>query len=501
LAAPWRRVSGDAPRGVSGAEAATAAAGEALRVERFHEVAISRAGLLKTGNPPQPNPRAKSATTPLLEELRTQILLRGPLPISTYMNECLTNPRHGYYTTRPVFGSRGDFVTSPDVSQMFGEIIGVWCVATWEQMGKPSLIRVVELGPGRGSLMRDLTRSAKQFPAFNAALRIHMVEVSPNMIELQKRAVKAAIDSVPPAESVAGGGYVIDRGTTVTGVPIEWLTSFSGVPADGPVLVVAHEFFDALPVAQLQYTERGWLEKMVDVDSGQGDHHLRFVLAPRATPAVDALLRFGKLAGADGAPPKFGDTVEVPLAAMATMERITQRVDAGGGAALVIDYGKETVFADSLQGIKNHQFVSPLSEPGLVDLSTHVSFSALKRVAHATSPRVRVYPLLDQNVFLAVMGIQVRAENLMRACVNDNERHVIAEGFNRLVDPAQMGTVYKVLCAAHEAVGAPPGFQHLPADPMPADIVERRAAQATRPRMVGGGGIEVVGGKQRESAQ
>ncbi|HSI40606.1 MAG TPA: class I SAM-dependent methyltransferase [Xanthobacteraceae bacterium] len=340
--------------------------------------------------------------TPLEAELRTLIATEGPIPVARYMALCLGHPRHGYYMGRDPFGAAGDFTTAPEISQMFGELLGLWCAACWQQIGAPDPVRLVELGPGRGTLMADVLRAARALPAFHAALDVHLVETSPALRARQR-------ERLPDA-------------------PVRWHDSLAEVP-DGPALILANELFDALPVAQFVRTERGWHERCVGLDA---DGHLAFGLDPRPGPAFGPAL-----------PGAVLERLDHPL-----VRAVPERLAAQGGAALIIDYGHAASgLGDTLQAVRRHAFADPLKDPGEADLTAHVDFAALAR--HGTAAGARAFGPLPQGDFLRRLGLDARAARLGRQA--DAERLAGTA-------PGGMGGLFKVLALVHPAAGAPPGF-------------------------------------------
>ena len=297
------------------------------------------------------------------------------MPVRQFMALCLSHPQHGYYMTRDPLGRAGDFVTAPEVSQIFGELIGLWAASVWQLMGAPENVRLVELGPGRGTMMLDAIRAAHVVPAFRAALVVHLIEISPALRRRQEETLKA-----------------LD-------VPILWHDAFDQVP-DGPVIILANEFFDALPVHQAVKQINGWYERMVAID-GQGN--FAFTIADEQIPLFEQLL------------PR--NVRDAPLGALFEWRpdnlafEIGRRVMHQGGAALVIDYG-HTVSApgETLQAVGRHGFADPLGTPGMVDLTAHVDFQALALAAEGMG--VRVHGPLDQAGFLRNMGIERRGAAL-----------------------------------------------------------------------------------------
>ena len=372
--------------------------------------------------------------TPLGDRIAALIAQNGPITIADYMALCLGDPEHGYYMARQPFGRGGDFVTAPEVSQVFGELIGLWAVATWQAMGGPSPFILAELGPGRGTLMADLLRAAKLRPAFAGALELHLVETSPVLRAAQARALAA----VRPV----------------------WHDDVAELP-EGPLLLVANEFLDALPIRQLVKTETGWHEKLIGL-SAEADS-LAFALSPG--PAPSAALVPAEL---QAAPP--GSVCEISPASLAVADTIARRVVAEGGAALFIDYGHvKRGCADTLQAVRRHQRHDPLDDPGEADLTAHVDFAALAEIAAADG--ATIWGPVTQGHFLQGLGIAARVERLL-AGATPGQAADIGTACRRLIDPAEMGTLFKVLCIAGPTMPAPAGFTP--------EVAERRPAQGRR---------------------
>ena len=358
--------------------------------------------------------------TPLAYELHAMIEADGPMPVSRYMALCLGHPQHGYYTTRDPFGAAGDFTTAPEVSQMFGELIGIWCAEVWRGMGAPRRVLLVELGPGRGTLMQDVLRAAKVLPEFRAALAVHLIETSPKLKECQRLALAQA--GVPIAEH--------ERPETLP---------------DGPLLAVANEFVDALPADQFVKTEHGWHERRIGL---QPDGKLAFGLDPAPLPALEESL-----------PPRLRPA---PAGSMlerrdyTPMQEIARRIAAYGGSGLVIDYGHvQTAFGDTLQAVRRHEPIDPLEDPGEADLTAHVDFEALGGAVqtHGAS----LHGPVTQGDFLRRLGIGLRAERLKKSAPAQTE--AIDAALARLTGPAPgMGEMFKVLAFSQRNLPAPPGF-------------------------------------------
>jgi NADH dehydrogenase [ubiquinone] 1 alpha subcomplex assembly factor 7 len=351
--------------------------------------------------------------------IRAEIAASGPMDVADFMARALGDPVHGYYRTRDPLGARGDFVTAPEISQMFGELIGLWCAETWHRLGAPRPIRLIELGPGRGTLMTDALRAiARAAPAFRAALDLHLVETSP--------ALRAA-----QAERLADAAPI-------------WHDDVVSLP-DGPALIVANEFLDALPVHQLVRTGAGWCARQVAPDASG---RLAFGTAAAPSPLAAALAR-------EVATSPLGSIAELSTAARALVVDLARRCAEHGGAALLIDYGPtESAPGDSLQAVRGHRRHPVLEAPGEADITAHVDFAALARAA---LPHAAVHGPLAQGAFLRALGIVARAEALYAgkpATLAAAGRAALA----RLIEPQQMGTLFKVMGLSAPGAPMPPGF-------------------------------------------
>lgn len=361
--------------------------------------------------------------TPLGRLLARRIRQAGPLTVAQYMAEALGHPRHGYYMTRDPFGAAGDFTTAPEISQMFGELIGLWCVEVWHAMGSPPSIRLAELGPGRGTLMADALRAARLRPGFRAAAAVHLVETSPALRARQAETLRRAEPELEPI----------------------WHDSLTTVPA-GPLLLVANELFDALPIHQFQRTDQGWRERVVTLDARE--EHLAFALAP-AGPALALLAPTQRAAPA-------GAIAEVSPPSLTLAAAIADRVAAGGGAALIVDYGPAaSAPGDSLQAVHNHRPVDPLAAPGEADITAHVDFAALARAAREAG--AAVHGPVPQGRFLSSLGLETRADALLRQASGDQAQSIRA-AVRRLLGADEMGTLFKALVITTPSLPVPPGF-------------------------------------------
>jgi SAM-dependent MidA family methyltransferase len=347
----------------------------------------------------------------LRDRLQTLIARTGPISVAQYMTGCLYDPDFGYYATRPALGPEGDFITAPLVSQMFGELIGVWAVAAWELMGRPKRLRLVEMGPGDGTLMSDLLRAVRVAPDFLAAADIWLVEVSGPL--------KAA-----QAERLGGG--------------VRWAARLEDVPGGAPLLLIANELLDCLPARQFVRTAAGWAEQVVGLDE-RGE--LAFGLA--ATPVADLL---------PDAPE--GAVFEQSAAQAALGVALGRRLAADGGAALLVDYGRSAHgFGDTLQALRRHEKVDPLACPGEADLTVHADFPEVMASARAEGAEAAI---LSQAMFLANMGIGARTEALLRA--RPDRSATLGRQLHRLVGGDEMGELFKA-CCIHSPGWTPPAFE------------------------------------------
>ncbi|SLN13922.1 hypothetical protein ROJ8625_00432 [Roseivivax jejudonensis] len=350
----------------------------------------------------------------LADILATRIASEGPMTVGEFMATCLMHPEHGYYTTRDPFGASGDFTTAPEISQMFGELLGLALAQAWRDQGAPAQIVLAELGPGRGTLMADMLRATRGVPGFHDALSVHLVETSPPLRAAQ-------------AETLAAHAPV-------------WHADISDLP-DAPLFLVANEFFDALPVRQFERAGSGWCERMIGL--GPGDSLTFGRTEPTRRPELAHRL-------ADTAE---GAVVETCATGAAVAAAIGARIAERGGAALIVDYGDWRSLGDTFQAVSGHAPTDPLAAPGEADLTAHVDFEALAdaaRPAHASA-------MVPQGVFLERLGITARAEALAQGLAGQAlSSHIAAH--RRLTHPDEMGTVFKVLGLRPEGAAPLPGL-------------------------------------------
>jgi len=353
----------------------------------------------------------------LLDEIKALIAERGPITVEQYMQIALTHPERGYYMNRDPFGAAGDFTTAPEISQMFGELLGLWAAEVWTSLGSPRPVHLVELGPGRGTLMSDALRAARIVPAFREALDVWLIETSPTLAAMQHE-------------------LLLDAGAAVA-----WGQGLRDVP-DGPAIVIGNEFLDALPVRQFVRVNGQWRERIVRLDS---EGELAFDVAEKPELHINA------------AAPN-GEILEVNPAGHRFMFQLGARLVKQGGAALLIDYGHAvTGFGDTLQALRAHRYVDPLAAPGDCDLTAHVDFAAMARSAKATG--AQVYGPIDQGDFLRAIGIDLRTKALIERTTLERAEEV-KRTRERLVGKAkgEMGALFKALAVTDRKTPPPPGF-------------------------------------------
>jgi NADH dehydrogenase [ubiquinone] 1 alpha subcomplex assembly factor 7 len=357
--------------------------------------------------------------TSLAARLHARIAKDGPISVEAFMEACLSDTASGAYASRQPIGGKGDFTTAPEISQIFGELLGLWAVAVWQSiMGEPHSLTVAELGPGRGTLMKDALRAWRAVPKFVDSVSVALIETSPIMAEAQREALRD------------------------TAVPLRWYAKLDAVP-DGPLIVLANEFLDALPIRQFVCRGNTWRERSVVNDDRGG---FAFAEGDAATLEVSDL--------AHAAPD--GTILETRPAALTLLRELGRRAARASLAALIIDYGHEKRgFGDTLQAVRGHRFADPLVDPGAADLSAHVDFADLKRRADAFG--LKAYGPVPQGEFLLKLGLGERRERLLQRAT-PAQASAIASGAFRLVDPMQMGMLFKALALTNAELVPPPPF-------------------------------------------
>jgi SAM-dependent MidA family methyltransferase len=355
--------------------------------------------------------------TPLARKLAGRIVSAGPITLHDYMEACLYDPDHGYYRVKAGIGQRGDFITAPEISQVFGELIGLWAAEVWRQMGEPAAVRLIELGPGRGALMADALRALRVAPLFLKSARVHLIEASAPLMEAQR----GALSGVPAA--------------------VSWHKDLGEVPA-GPAILIANEFFDCLPVRQFVFDggRKQWRERMVAFEDGA----FRFALdSADGTPAPLA----------PGLPPvEHGEILE-QRCVRSVMEAIAARTPF---AALIIDYGYALPsLGDTVQAVRRHRFTDLFDAPGETDLTAHVDFLHLKQAA--ANANLKAFGPMPMGEWLLRLGLEARLGQLLSRASRAEARDIHSRAA-RLVDPVQMGALFKVLALTNGISTPPPPF-------------------------------------------
>ena len=359
--------------------------------------------------------------SPLLSEIKGLIKSSGPMPVWRYMELCLMHPTLGYYVSRDPLGREGDFTTAPEVSQMFGELLGLWTASVWKSMGSPANFHLIEIGPGRGTMMADALRALRVVPPLYQSLSVHLVEINPVLREKQR--------------------------ATLNGVRnINWHETIDEVP-EGPAVILANEYFDVLPIHQAVKGENGWHERVIELDqNGTLDFGASGELIPRFDVLLPPLVRAAPI----GAVFEWRPDME--------MMKLAKRLRDQGGAALIIDYGHErSEVGDTLQAIARHSFTDPLKAPGQADITAHVDFQALAHAAEDVG--ARVHGPVTQGEFLKRIGIETRALTLMAKASPDVSED-ISSALKRLVGAGRsgMGTLFKVLGVSSPNIRVLPGL-------------------------------------------
>jgi SAM-dependent MidA family methyltransferase len=362
-----------------------------------------------------------SEPSPLEKEIRRLIAVGGPMPIARYMSLCLAHPQYGYYVTRDPFGASGDFTTAPEVSQIFGELLGLWALSVWRMMDEPAAINLIELGPGRGTMMRDALRAAKVLPKFRKALSVHLVEISPTLEQLQRNSLG---DS---------------------DLPLFWHRNLLDVP-EGPSIILANEYLDALPVHQVVKQSDGWHERVIGLNA---NGNFALGLAPDALPQFDRFM-----------PEKIK---RAPIGAIFEWRNDIHAFDIArrvreSGAALFIDYGHaESDVGETLQSVNEHAFADPLSAPGAADITAHVDFHIFGQAVESMGAAVQ--GPVTQARFLRELGIDARAEALRRGASSEQSANITA-AVARLTEGGRtgMGELFKVMAVRDPKLDPLPGF-------------------------------------------
>ncbi len=349
--------------------------------------------------------------TALEEIIKQTIRDTGPMNLAHYMALCLGHPTHGYYMTRDPFGEKGDFTTAPEISQMFGELIGAWIADSWVKMGTPKKFILLECGPGRGTLMMDAMRATQNVDGFHEAVQIHLLEMSPVLRSLQAERL-SQYDAT-------------------------WHDDLSTLPTDYPIIVIGNEFLDALPVRQLTWCETGWKEKTVNIDKNDT---LCLYDVEAKNEVIEALTPFL-------IPPQVGEQVEVSLEQQRLLNDLINIVLKQGGILLFVDYGfVHNVAGDTIQAVKNHSYCDLLETPGEADITAHVNFSEISQIA--MKKNMMVHGPVSQGEYLKRLGISIR-EGLLKENATKLQQRDIEAAVKRLIGEDtknnEMGKLFKVI--------------------------------------------------------
>jgi NADH dehydrogenase [ubiquinone] 1 alpha subcomplex assembly factor 7 len=360
--------------------------------------------------------------TPLEERLIDLIKLKGPITIADYMTDALGHPHEGYYMQREPIGAEGDFTTAPEISQVFGELIGLWLVESWQAMGSPDSFNLIEMGPGRGVLMADILRAARLRPGFARAAQIWLLENSGRLrIEQQKRL--KATEAKPL-----------------------WADDYADIPP-APSLIVANEFFDCLPIRQFERIKTGWRERLVGLD--EKGERLAFTLGKTPPPPDYHLPALGDS--------KEGDVFEISFEAKKFAADICETLKKHPGHALIFDYGHmQRGFGDTLQAVRKHKYWPPLASPGRADITAHVDFEMLADTAIESG--AAAHGPVTQGRFLDRLGLPLRVETLCKDQPAEKAAE-IRSGAARIASPGAMGEIFKVICLSSPSLAAPAGFE------------------------------------------
>lgn len=341
----------------------------------------------------------------------------GPISVSKYMETVLGHPEYGYYMRQDPLGQDGDFTTAPEISQMFGEMIGLWLADVWMQFGSPAEFILLECGPGRGTLMADALRSTKSIPGFHGAVQLHLLETSPVLKNEQKNCLQET--------------------------KVQWHDTLDTLPDHLPLLVIANEFFDALPVSQYEFTLDGWCERLIGYEEDAFAWTLKPVsIDPAQAKALDQ--------------PQNGKIIELSPVRGAFMNDLAKRIQSQSGAALIFDYGYlKASYGDTFQAVYKHEFVDPLLHAGDADLTAHVNFDQLEDIA--IEHGLNIFGMTSQGEFLKKLGIQVYASKLL-ASANEKQAQDIQKALHRLTHSDEMGTLFKVMGVGYGPNIKPAGF-------------------------------------------
>ena len=355
--------------------------------------------------------------------LADRIASKGHINLFEFMKEALTHPKFGFYMKKNIFGSHGNFVTSPEISQMFGELIGIWCLNLWEKMNRPNNFQIIEMGPGLGTLMKDLLRVCNKLsPDFLRAIKINLIEKSPKLKKYQMK--------------------------NLCGININWHTSLSEKIINDPFIIIANEFLDTLPIRQFQFSNNSWNERIIGFSKAKS----KFFFTLKEIKNLPNTLRSLEIIKKA----KEGDIVEFNPNAEKLMDKIGRIMNKNQGYGLIIDYGHTKIsFGETLQAVKKHRFCNALEKPGESDLTAHVDFELIAKIAKESG--AKVYSPIPQGQFLRNLGINERAK-ILKKNASPDERVEIETSRKRLTERKEMGELFKILMLSSPALPKPEGF-------------------------------------------
>ncbi|XP_030754951.1 protein arginine methyltransferase NDUFAF7, mitochondrial [Sitophilus oryzae] len=365
----------------------------------------------------------------LSKYLYNKIKAKGPITVADYMKDVLQNPVSGYYISKDMFGESGDFVTSPEISQIFGEMLAVWFLNEWSKIGFPKPLQIIEMGPGRGTLSSDILKVFSHFKALHN-VSLHLVEISPVLSELQ---AKSLCSSSFLTNNMSNPIY--REGISHQGISVYWYKQLKDIP-DGFSIILAHEFFDALPIHKFHKTYAGYKEVLIDIDKIESEEiKFRYVLARQDTPMLKVLVK----------PNENREHVEVSPDSMLIYEQICRRIVSSGGIALICDYGHDGTGTDTFRAFKKHKQVDPLVQPGTSDLTADVDFNVIREVAYNYGDIIYLGPIKQRN-FLHRIGIEYRVNALKENMTDKKQIDNLIACYNFLTDEEKMGERFK-FCA------------------------------------------------------
>ena len=362
----------------------------------------------------------------LEEILKKRILNFGPISISDFILEANLNSKFGYYNNHLPFGKKNDYVTSPEISQMFGELIALWTIDCWKKIGEPKKFNIIELGPGSGILMADFLRVIKLYPKFiKKCNQIYLFEISPFLKKIQKKTLLKIENKILKK--------------------IKWIKNLNDIP-ETPFVLIANEFFDALPIKQIQLTKIGWRERMLNYDEKKNFFFISYSNNPTV---LENFLPKNKECS------KIGSIYEIPFNMISFLENLYKKIKKTKRTSLIIDYAKNENFGNSLKSIKNQKIISPLKEIGNSDISTHVNFNLIKKISKKFN--LNSHGPISQRKFLINLGILFRAEILIKNA-NSKQKKKIKNSLDFLINKKKMGEIFNVISISNKKINNLVGF-------------------------------------------